>query len=67
MDWCVSEAEINAASDGAYESVAAEVNRASANDITLCENTLYARDPEYDEGRPHGIFIFLCRHCSTKQ
>jgi len=58
VDWCVSEAEINAASNEGYESVAGEVNRASTNDdITLCENTLYARDPEYDEGRSQGIFI----------
>ena len=49
---------MNGASD---ESDAAAGNRASSNDdITLCENTLYARDPQYDDGGSHGVFIFLC-------
>jgi len=62
-----------AASNEGYETDAAAVNavdRASVNDdITLCENTLYAQSPEpllvpgisplQDNGRPTRMFILL--------
>ena len=69
----VSGVEIRGANNEAFVQDASVVNRSSDDDITLCENTLYAQTPQpqlvpcayvplHEDDKAHGISIGLLFH-----